>query len=267
VNIPALDQAMLREQLSDVVSELTVVERTGSTNADLVAAARVGAADRTVLVAERQDAGRGRLARSWTSPPRAGLTFSVLWRPSSVPTSQWGWLPLLVGLSLVDTVRELTEVDAALKWPNDLMVGPRRAKCAGLLAEVAEPGAVVFGVGLNVWTRPDELPEGVDATSLSAEGARVARDTLLVALLRRMVADESAWREAAGDPDATGLRERYRAACATVGSPVRLEQPGGTALLATAVDIDRAGRLVLRDRNGDTRTVAAGDVVHLRAIT
>jgi BirA family biotin operon repressor/biotin-[acetyl-CoA-carboxylase] ligase len=153
-----------------------------------------------------------------------------------------------------------------LKWPNDLLVGPRGAKCAGLLAEVAGPGAVVLGIGLNVRTAAAELPEGVNATSLLAEGADLRRAALLVALLRRLLADQAAWRSSGGDPDAVGLREDYRAACATIGSPVRIEQPGGTSTVATAMDVDADGRLVILDQHGATRPVAAGDVVHLRAI-
>lgn len=264
---PGLDAAALRAALRGVVAGLDVVECTGSTNADLVAAAGAGAADRTVLVAELQTGGRGRLGRSWTSPRGAGLTFSVLLRPTEVPPRRLGWLPLLAGLSVLRTVRRLTALDAALKWPNDLLVGPRRSKCAGLLAEVADPGAVVLGIGLNVRARPEELPEGVNATSLLAEGSTLRRDVLLVALLRQLCADEERWRAVGGDPDAAGLRADYRAACATLGSAVRVEQPGGPALLARAVDVDVDGRLVLEDEHGRSRAIAAGEVVHLRAAT
>jgi BirA family biotin operon repressor/biotin-[acetyl-CoA-carboxylase] ligase len=256
-----LDVVALRSELlapAGPVARLDVVARTGSTNADL-------------LAAELQQAGRGRLDRRWTSPPGAGLTVSVLLRPSGVPTARWGWLPLLAGLALLRTVTELTPLAAALKWPNDLLLGPPGgpavAKCAGLLAEAdaggAEP-AVVIGIGLNVRNRRDELPDG--ASSLHAEGAEVSRNALLAALLRRLLADEAAWRAAGGDPDAVGLLADYRAACATLGSPVRIEQPGGVSTFATAFDVDGDGRLLVREQSGATRAVAAGDVVHLRAI-
>jgi BirA family transcriptional regulator, biotin operon repressor / biotin---[acetyl-CoA-carboxylase] ligase len=125
----------------------------------------------------------------------------------------------------------------------------------------------VLGIGLNVRARREELPKGVNATSLLAEGANVRRDELLVALLRQLCADEERWRAAGGDPDAVGLRADYRAACATLGSAVRVEQPGGPALLARAVDVDVDGRLVLEDEHGRSRAIAAGEVVHLRAAT
>jgi BirA family biotin operon repressor/biotin-[acetyl-CoA-carboxylase] ligase len=262
----ALDVDELRAALVGVVAELEVVERTGSTNADLLVAARAGAPDRRVLVAERQDAGRGRLDRRWLSPPGVGLTFSVLLRPRGVAPERLGWLPLLAGVALVDTVRGLTGLDAALKWPNDLLVGPGRAKCAGLLAEVAAPDAVVVGIGLNVASTAGQLPPGVAATSLRLEGADVARADVLVALLRRLIADERDWRAVDGDADLCGLRDRYRAACATLRSAVRIDQPGAERIVGTAVDVDHAGRLVVRAESGATRAVAAGDVVHLRAL-
>lgn len=264
----ALDVTALRTALAGLVARLDVVERTGSSNTDLAAAAREGAADRTVLVAELQDAGRGRLDRRWASPPGAGLTFSVLLRPRAVPRHRLGWLPLLAGLSVVRAVRSLTSVDAALKWPNDVLLGPDRAKGAGLLAELADDGrepAVVVGIGLNVLTAPDQLPPG--ATSLRAQGADASREELLVAILRGLLADEASWRAAGGDPDATGLRAGYRAACATLGARVRIELPGSeVALEAVAEDVDEDGRLVVRPPDGATRTVAAGDVVHLRPL-
>src|SRR6266566_7266171 len=85
--------------------EVRVVAETGSSNADLLAAAGAGAAEGTVLVAEAQTAGRGRLGRRWASPPRAGLTFSVLLRPDGVPAALLGWLPLLAGVAAAASVR------------------------------------------------------------------------------------------------------------------------------------------------------------------
>ena len=97
---------------------------TGSTNADLLARAAAGEPEGAVLAAEHQSAGRGRLGRTWTSPPRAALTFSVLLRPSSVPRARLGWLPLLAGVAVAAAVRAVAAVDAQLKWPNDVLAGP-----------------------------------------------------------------------------------------------------------------------------------------------
>ena len=98
---------------------IDVRAETGSTNADVADAARRGEPEGLVVVAERQLAGRGRRDRNWASPPRAGLTLSVLLRPGpGVPPKAWGWLPLLAGVALRDAVRERAAVDAALKWPT-----------------------------------------------------------------------------------------------------------------------------------------------------
>lgn len=244
---------------------LDVVERTGSTNADVVSAAKAGAAEGLVRVAEAQDAGRGRLDRGWVSPPSAGLTFSVLLRPGPVPVHRWGWLPLLAGVALTRAVRRLGEVEAGLKWPNDLLLGPGRKKAAGLLAEVVNGGALVLGIGLNVTTRADELPRP-DATSLRIEGAACTdRDPLLRAILRELAEDYVLWRDHDGDPEASGLRRAYAESCDTLGRRVRVELPGSETLLGEAVDVDTDGRLVVDpDGGGRSVPVAAGDVVHAR---
>src|ERR1700739_1166776 len=129
-----LSEADLAHKLlagSPLYTSIGVVEQTGSTNADLLAAARSGAAAGTVLVAEEQTAGRGRLDRSWQSEPGASLTFSVLLRPSSVPVSGRGWLPLLAGVAAVSALRAQTGLEVSLKWPNDVLAGATGSAAAG----------------------------------------------------------------------------------------------------------------------------------------
>jgi BirA family biotin operon repressor/biotin-[acetyl-CoA-carboxylase] ligase len=216
-----------------------------------------------VLVAEYQSAGRGRLTRSWVSPPGSGLTLSVLLRPTGVPASRFGWVPLLTGLALLETVRGIGVSTAGLKWPNDLLLGAAQRKAAGILAEVTDPTrpAIVVGVGLNVAAAP---PDQSGATSLAAQGIDAERADVLVAFLIRLAEREQAWRAAGGDPDATGLRADYRAACASLGRQVRVALPGGAVHTGIAEDVDRDGRLLLLDPAGHRRAVAAGDVLHLR---
>jgi BirA family biotin operon repressor/biotin-[acetyl-CoA-carboxylase] ligase len=263
---PPLRVASLRNALIAPAGDyaaLDVVAGTGSTNTDLAQAARAGAVDRTVLVAEQQQAGRGRGARTWQSPPRAGLTFSVLLRPTGVPSARWGWLPLLAGVALADAVRATAAVPAVLKWPNDLLVTKR--KCAGILAEVITGPAVVIGVGLNVTQTPDELPPDVGATSLAIEHAACTdRELLLRAILEQLSALERRWRDHHGDPAASGIRDAYRQRCATLGHRVRVQLPAGRSLLGTAVDIDQDGRLLIIADTGRRHAVSAGDIVHLR---
>jgi BirA family transcriptional regulator, biotin operon repressor / biotin---[acetyl-CoA-carboxylase] ligase len=264
---PPLSAAVLRRALvrpGELWTAIEVRASTGSTNADVAAAARDGAAEGLVVVAERQTVGRGRLDRRWESPPRAGLAFSVLLRPEGVPAGRLGWLPLLAGVALVETVRRQSELDAVLKWPNDLLIDER--KCAGILAEaVPEPApAVVLGIGLNVTLSEAELPRP-DATSLLLAGAaHTDRDPLLRGLLRGLSDWYRRWCAEGGDPDGSGVRDRYRLHCATLGRRVSVALPGGGSLTGTASDVDGDGRLVVAGTDGILTPVAAGDIVHVR---
>jgi BirA family biotin operon repressor/biotin-[acetyl-CoA-carboxylase] ligase len=173
----------------------------------------------------------------------------VLLRPE-LPTTQWGWLPLLAGVAVARALRAQAQVDAVLKWPNDVLIDGR--KVAGLLAEAVAPDGLVVGIGLNVTTTREELPHD-GATSLRIEEAATTdRDTLLRAALRELTS-------VLADVDAG--RVAYREMCSTVGQPVRIELPTGS-VEGTAERVDDDGRLVV-----DGKAYGAGDVVHLRAIT
>lgn len=265
LNTTALRRALVRE--GTLWSEVEVVQRTGSTNSDLVALTESGkAAEGAVLVAEEQHAGRGRLDRAWTAPARSGLFFSVLLRPAEVPVERWGWLPLLTGVAVATGLSRAAGVDTALKWPNDLLVtvdGEER-KTGGILAERAGADGVVIGIGLNVTLREDELPVPT-AGSLSLAGAATTdRDTLLRAVLRSLEEWYGRWRRAGGDPALSGLQETYAAGCATLGRRVRAELPGDRSVVGEAVAVDGDGRLVLATAEGVQEPVGAGDIVHLR---
>jgi BirA family biotin operon repressor/biotin-[acetyl-CoA-carboxylase] ligase len=255
----ALDLTRLRDALGARWAQVDVVAETESTNADLLADEH--AAERSVLAAEHQRAGRGRYERSWTSPPRAGLTFSALLRPS-VPIQHWGWLPLLAGVALHEAVTETTGIPAALKWPNDLLAAADGRKLAGILAQTSGP-AVVIGMGVNVDTTAAELPVDT-ATSLALAGAPdVDRTALLIAVLTRLDARYAQWTDCGGDAAACGVASAYRDVCTTLGRPVRVALADGAALEGHASDIDEIGRLVL-DTGSGLQAVGAGDVEHLR---
>ena len=267
LNGAALRRALVRE--GGLWSGVDVVQRTGSTNSDLVTAASEGRArEGAVLVAEEQTSGRGRLDRRWTAPPRSGLFFSVLLTPSEVPVARWGWLPLLTGVAVATGLSRAAGVDTALKWPNDLLVtvdGEER-KAGGILAERAGTDAVVVGVGLNVTLRAEELPVP-QAGSLALAGAVTTdRDPLLRAVLRSLEEWYGRWRAAGGDPDTSGLQETYAAGCATLGRTVRAELPGDRSLVGEAVAVDGDGRLVIATEEGVQEPVGAGDIVHLRPV-
>jgi BirA family biotin operon repressor/biotin-[acetyl-CoA-carboxylase] ligase len=268
----ALDRALVIP--GGLWTKIDVRAETGSTNADVTAAARQSEPEGLVVVAERQLTGRGRRDRQWVSPPRAGLYLSVLLRPGlpnpekgwpAVLPPAYAWLPLLAGVALLETVRRVAELDdATLKWPNDLLAGDR--KCAGILAEVTGD-AVVVGIGLNVSTRAEELPErtGMPATSLKLAGAEnTDRDPLLRQLLRGFASWYSGWREADGDAELSGLLAAYRRGCSTIGREVRVLLPGGGELVGEATEVDGQGQLVVRTAESIDHRVSAGDVLHVR---
>ncbi|MEU5634470.1 biotin--[acetyl-CoA-carboxylase] ligase [Streptomyces rishiriensis] len=270
LNVAALRRGLVRE--GGLWTGVDVVQRTGSTNSDLVAAAGAGrAGEGAVLVAEEQTTGRGRLDRRWTAPPRSGLFFSVLLTPGEVPVARWGWLPLLTGVAVATGLSRAAGVDTALKWPNDLLVtvGGEERKAGGILAERAgraDESAVVVGVGINVSLRAEELPVP-QAGSLALAGAvSTDRDTLLRSVLRSLEEWYGRWREAGGDPAESGLQETYAAGCATLGRTVRAELPGDRSIVGEAVAVDGDGRLVIATEEGVQEPVGAGDIVHLRPV-
>jgi BirA family biotin operon repressor/biotin-[acetyl-CoA-carboxylase] ligase len=257
-----IDAAAVRAAAGERWSRIEVVTETGSTNADLLA--DPDAPHRALLVAESQVAGRGRLDRAWVSPPRAGLTFSVLLRPP-VAIARWGWLPLLAGVALHDAVLRVSGVAVAVKWPNDLLAGER--KLAGILAQTSGD-AVVLGIGLNVSSAADELPPqspgSMPPTSLLLSDARsLDRTELLVATLAELDGRLGQWAGADGDAERAGLAAAYRERCATLGRQVAVSATDGRRLRGTAAAIDAAGRLVLHTAAGPT-VIGAGDVQHLR---
>lgn len=261
---PPLDAAALRSALSGpgrFWTDVVVTSQTGSTNADVAAAARAGAPEGVVHATDQQTAGRGRLDRTWTSPAGSGAIVSVLLRPDAVPAARWVWLPLLVGLAVDATVHECG-VESGLKWPNDVLVDGR--KIAGILLERVEtpqgPGAVI-GVGLNTTLRRDELPVPT-ATSLALEGATETDRTIVIrSFLRNLEALYRAWSASGGDP-AGGIRDSYIRRCVTIGSRVKVMLPRDEVLEGEATGIDELGRLLV-----DGRAISAGDVTHLRLAT
>ena len=246
--------------------QVEVVASCPSTNAELARRARAGAPAGTVLVADHQTAGRGRLDRTWETPPGSALTFSVLLDPDRVPVSRWPWLPLLVGIAVAEGVRRVTEVGCTLKWPNDVLVGDR--KLAGILVERIErpTGAVaVVGVGLNVSQTEEELPVPT-ATSLAQEAAATTdRTVVLREVLRALDALFVQWQADAGDAG-KGLVDSYVRRCGTLGREVRVDLPGGEQVRGTATGVDTEGRLEVRTTDGP-RVLGAGDVVHVRAVS
>jgi len=272
--VDPIERSTLLAELVDAESlwtRIDVVDETGSTNADLAQAAREGAPVGSVLLADHQSAGRGRLGRTWTAPPGTSIAMSVLVRPD-VSVDRWTWLPLLAGLAVSDGIRQEADLPADLKWPNDVLVLGR--KVSGVLAERVETPsgpAVVIGMGINVHLTAEQLPVPT-ATSLALVLAELGlgafplhRTSIVSTTLRSLGRILARWEEVADVPDLgpDALALAYRERCATIGREVRISLSDGTSVDGVARDVDGAGRLVLETPDG-SRTFGAGDVVHLR---
>ena len=221
-----------------------VVDETGSTNADLLAAAAAGAPGRSVLVARHQTAGRGRLDRRWDAPAGANLLVSLLFRDLPDHVHE---LTQRVALAAADAVLAVGGVRAGLKWPNDLLVDG--AKLAGVLAQAGAVDGrvdhVVVGIGINVgWA-----PEG---------GARVGEVDRLLDPMDVLHALLAAYDDLPDD-----VHQRYRDSLVTLGQRVRVERPADV-LEGRAIDVGRDGKLAVLDDCGITHHLDTGDVIHLR---
>jgi BirA family transcriptional regulator, biotin operon repressor / biotin---[acetyl-CoA-carboxylase] ligase len=183
------DLAAIESALAGTVfaGKLRFARTTASTNSDALAAARRGAAHGAVYLADGQTAARGRGDHTWHSVTGEGLYVSVVLRPQ-LPATRLGLLPLAAGLASASAIREVSGLDVDLRWPNDLLIGPRKA--GGILVEAktgaeGPPHAVVLGIGINVHQRAFPGDLATPATSLDlAAGRRISRQSLLLALLK-----------------------------------------------------------------------------------
>lgn len=226
-----------------------------STQAVAFELAARGAADRTVVVAETQTAGRGRRGRSWYDAPGGSLLASIVVRPR-LDSRDLPKLSLAMAVAVDEALRTVTALAPRLKWPNDVLAGGR--KIAGVLLEsrITETPLVVVGVGINLGQRSFPGPLAGTATSVLLETGRVVTTD---SMLQALVAAFGAWRTRLETEGFAPVRERWLKVAETIGRMVDAE--GGPAV---AVDLDADGALVLRDHAG-LRRVVAGEVTTARA--
>mgnify|MGYP000858735169 CR=1 FL=1 len=210
-----------------------------------------------MFVSEEQTGGKGRLGRSWASPPGTGLWFSVLLRPGLLP-ARIPVTTLLAGLAVTRAVRSLTGCDARIKWPNDVVIGGK--KVCGILtemtAEIDRVEFVVVGIGVNV--NNDEFPAEIreKATSLKLEtGGPVRRVRLLQEILPQF---ETLLRQEADS--VSELRKEYKSLCVSLGRRVGFTK-NGAPVSGTAVDVSPEGNLIVLLPDGSRQTVTSGEVV------
>ena len=248
-------RAGLRTQL--IGRDVVYLPEVASANDVARRLAEEGAAEGTLVVADYQAAGRGRLGRRWQAPPGSSLLLSLLFRPSLAPDRVQG-LTMVLGLAVADAVGAQTGLEVGLKWPNDVVIDGRKA--GGILVEVALRGSevdyVVAGMGLNVNLDPGGLDTGllVPATSLSqALGRPVPRLPLLLALLEAV---EQRYLALCGGHSP---HREWAARLTTLGQRVSVSG-SGERLEGVAEGVTPGGALQVRRDDGRLETVLAGDV-------
>ena len=242
-----------------------------STNTEAVRLAQSGAPHGTVIAADSQTDGRGRLGRHWYSPSGKNVYCSIILRfAAENPAFCLSWLPLISAAGVARTVQVVSGLRTSVKWPNDVLLG--RRKLAGILCERAGTSNVfvVVGIEVNVNISRDAFPEELreEATSISAEAGRpFDRARLLGELLSEL---EIRYEALLAGPRLEALDE-YLARCSTIGKPVRVSLADGSSVEGWADSIADDGALrVIRSRSSDGSTasgimeIRAGDVVHLR---
>ena len=213
----------------------------------------------TVVIAEGQVKGRGRLGRSWASPKGKGIYLSIILRPELLP-AEAAKLTLLAAVALCDAVKSATNLEAAIKWPNDVLISGK--KVAGVLTELnAETDRVKFvvvGIGLNVNAKADTLPSG--ATSLRSEAKK---QFSRVEVTKEILKSLEHWYLRAQRQGFLPVAKRWKELSVTLNKRVKVVDQSGE-IEGEAVDIDRDGGLMIRKDSGILIKRMAGDVVQVR---
>jgi BirA family transcriptional regulator, biotin operon repressor / biotin---[acetyl-CoA-carboxylase] ligase len=237
-------------------AELLCFEEVDSTNTVARELALAGAAEPTVVTAEAQTRGRGRMGRSWESPARRNLYLSVLLRPD-FPVEQFAQLNILAGVAACDAVNEL--YPATIKWPNDVLIDGR--KVAGLLAESDATAAgrfVVLGIGVNLNAVEADFPAELRDKAISlrlASGRAVDRNRFAGSLLALL----AAWYERLRRDGFDAIAAAWRLRSNMIGREVTVQEPAGI-VSGRVLDLDDDGALRVREASGAERRIVAGDV-------
>jgi BirA family biotin operon repressor/biotin-[acetyl-CoA-carboxylase] ligase len=252
----------LRQACKDrlIGKEILCFSKIDSTNREARDRAKGGAREGLVILADSQSRGKGRLGRSWESPPGTNLYLSIILRPPVDP-SDAPQITLLAGVATARALSDVSGLKCLIKWPNDILL--RGRKLAGILAEMEAEGArvgfVILGIGINVNWRREDFPAdlGVKATSLRAEsGKEISRAAVAAQLLRELEKEYTAFIREGFSPR---LKDEWNRLSWINGKEVTLSLPEGE-ISGRALGLDTDGALLLLDGKGKTRRFIAGDV-------
>lgn len=257
-----MDKETLASQIEKntvwLARDLFFYEETGSTNDDIKQMANEGALNGTLVVADRQTAGRGRRGRSWISPKGEAVYMSLLLRPKCMP-NQASALTLVMALAVTEAMEELAPGRSGIKWPNDIVMNGK--KVCGILTEMALEQTtidyVVIGVGINVNQSIFDTEIATIATSIALElGRKITRTELIGRILHYF---EKEYAEFAKTYDLGSLMERYNGYLLNRDTQVRVLDPKGE-YEGFALGINSQGELMVKRQNGEIEAVYAGEV-------
>lgn len=238
---------------------LVCCSETTSTNTDAFRLAEEGAEEGTVVLADRQLVGKGRLGRRWESPAGVNIYCSVVLRPE-IPPYEAPQLTFLSAVAVARAIKITTGLQPAIKWPNDLLLNGR--KVAGLLnemsAETDRVGFVILGIGVNLNMRADQFPSDLrsPATSLLLEtGSTVVRQAFAVHLLHELECEYLRFKQSGFGP----VREDWTRYCNAFGHEVRVDL-GASTLQGAFAGIDHDGALLMNLSDGRIERIMSGDV-------
>jgi len=247
----------------DIGREIVFLESIDSTNTFAMELAEKGAPHGTVVIADSQSKGKGRLGRTWVSPPKKNIYMSVILRPDIGPKDAT-LLTIMTAVSCAKGVMKSTGLKAEIKWPNDLMVSHR--KLGGILTEIkSDPDRIIFaviGIGINVNMISGSFPPDIKpvATSIREELGQMQSRTLIISEILKEI---EAWYCVMKREGRRPLLEEWKQLSSTIGKKVKVVA-GKETLTGIAEGIDDEGMLILKLPSGAHKKINAGDLTVLR---
>ena len=255
------DAAIVKDHLNcvHIGSEILFLPEIDSTNNLAKKHSKNNAQEGLVIIAESQTGGRGRMGRSWHSPPETGIYLSILLKPNLKP-DHLSFITLLAGVSAISTINEISHQRANLKWPNDILINYK--KVCGLLCEMTqEKGnsfSVVIGIGINVNQLPGQFPKDLKKTATSlriVNGSPINRLTVIRSLLTTLDREYRFFLAEGGH----SVIKKWTLNTDLFGEKVSVKR-GSVIITGTAMNLDELGRLVLRRDNGHAEVIDSGEV-------
>jgi len=260
LSVREVQKDLLTQRFGRILYAYSTLHSTNRLAKDLI---HRGLPEGTLIIAEHQTEGKGRLGRPWVSSPFLNLTFSVLLFPKD-SSIEYTLLALASANAIVNAIHQALGMDAKVKWPNDILLKGR--KVAGILLEwVILPKlqkGFILGIGVNVNGLGEQFPVELQNTATSlrrVKGTPVQREAFLSVLINQL----EKWYDSFQEGRASLILEQWKVFSETLGQPVQVHLPQG-CIHGIAKDLDRDGALILEKSDGQKQIIHSGDIVHLR---